>query len=117
MELTEAHLRYLQAIYDCSRQTLEVSPAAVAQALKVSRPSVTRMLGILMDKGYLVREPYGKIYLTDRGVLLARKFSKRAEELKTRIPRMGLHLSAEEIAQTAYQLAAILPESCWEEVP
>lgn len=116
MELTEAHLRYLQAIYDCSRQTLEVSPAAVAQALKVSRPSVTRMLGILMDKGYLVREPYGKIYLTDRGVLLARKFSKRTEELQSRIPRMGLHLSAEEIAQTACQLAAILPESCWEEV-
>lgn len=114
MELTATHLHYLQAIYHCSRQTLDVSPAAVAQELNVSRPSVTRMLGILMNKGYLVRERYGKIYLTDRGVLLARRFSDRVEQLQERIPRMGLPLNEDEVMQAAYQLAAVLPDACWE---
>lgn len=115
MELTETHLRYLLAIYDLGRVTPDVGAAAIANTLKVSRPSVTRMLNILMDRGLLVRERYGKIYLTDTGFLAARDFKRKVERLQARIPRMGLRLTEEELLDVACVLAAALPESALED--
>ncbi len=110
MELTETHLRYLLTIYELAQTTPDVGAAGVARALNVTKPSVTRMLGILMDKGLLVRERYGKIYLTDTGFLLAKGFRRRVEALKERIPAMALELTEEELLNTACLLAASLPE-------
>ena len=110
MELTETHLRYLLAIYDLSRVTPDVGAVEIAKILKVSKPSVTRMLGILMDRKLLVRERYGKVYLTDAGFLAARDFKRKVERLRQLIPQMGLALNEEELLDAAYVLAAALPE-------
>ena len=109
-QLSEAHLRYLMTIYDLAHTMLDVRAAEVAKVLQITKPSVTKMLGVLMDKGFLVRERYGKIYLTDSGFLLAKEFTKRVELLQTLIPNMGLALSEEELSLTAGLLAASLPE-------
>ena len=58
MEWTCTHLRYLLAIYTLSQKAPNVGAAAVARALGVSCPSVTRMLGILTQRGLLERERY-----------------------------------------------------------
>ena len=50
----------------------EVTPLAVAQAMGVTKPSVTSILSCLMKHDVIVRKRYGKVYLTDRGVLYAR---------------------------------------------
>lgn len=110
MELTETHLRYLLAIYDLGRITPDVGAVEIAKVLHVSKPSVTRMLGILMDKKLLVRERYGKIYLTDTGFLAARDFKRKVERLQALIPQMGLELTEEERLDAACSLAAVLPE-------
>lgn len=109
-QLTETHLRYLMAIYDLARTTPDVGAAEVAKALKVSRPSVTRMLGVLMDRNLLVRERYGKVYLTDTGFLLAKNFKRKVERLQALIPRMDLELTEEELLEAACSLAAALPD-------
>lgn len=113
-QLTETHLRYLLAIYDLGRTTPDVGAAEVAKAMAVSRPSVTRMLGVLMDRGLLVRERYGKVYLTDTGFLLAKHFKRKVEQLRTLIPRMGMELNEEELLAAAYALAAALPDHVFE---
>ena len=110
MELTQTHLRYLLAIYDLAQTTPGVSAGDVSKVLAVSKPSVTRMMGLLMERGLLVRERYGKVFLTDAGVLAARDYQGRMERLRELIPKMGLSLSEEEQADTAYLLAAALPE-------
>ncbi|MDN0033004.1 MarR family transcriptional regulator [Oscillibacter valericigenes] len=110
MDLSSSHLKYLLTIYELSKTTLDVGAAEVARAMKVSKPSVTRMLGILMERGLLVRERYGKIYLTDKGILLARDFGSRVALLKARIPALGLPLTEEELLESAYLLASELPE-------
>lgn len=110
MGLTETHLRYLLTIYDLGRTTPDVGAVEIAKALGVSKPSVTRMLGVLMDRGLLVRERYGKVYLTDTGFLLARDFKKKVERLRGLIPQMGLALSEEELLDAACVLAAALSE-------
>lgn len=110
MELTQTHLRYLLAIYDLGRVTPDVGAVEIAKVLKVSKPSVTRMLGILMDRRLLVRERYGKVYLTDTGFLAARDFKGKVEHLRKLIPRMGLPLDEDELLDAACVLAAALPE-------
>ena len=69
MELTAAHLRYLLAIYDVSQTHLDICSRSIAEKLGVTKPSVVRIMNLLMERGMIVKEHYGKIYLTDRGIL------------------------------------------------
>ena len=61
MQLTKTHLRYLLTIDELAQTAPGVSAGEVAKALAVSKPSVTRMIGLLMEKGLLNRERYGKV--------------------------------------------------------
>ena len=63
MQLTAAHLRYLLAIYEVSRTHLDISSRSIAEKLGVTKPSVVRILNLLMEQGMIVKEYYGKIYL------------------------------------------------------
>lgn len=117
MEWTCTHLRYLLTIYTLSQKTPNVGAAAVARALQVSCPSVTRMLGVLAQRGLLERERYGKIHLTDQGMVLARTFSQKVTLVETRLPRMGLALTEEELYQAACLLAAALPDHVLDTAP
>ncbi|MBD5083503.1 MAG: hypothetical protein HDT33_00125, partial [Clostridiales bacterium] len=78
-ELREAHLRYLLAIYELSRSNPDVGTQAVAKALDCAKASVTKMAANLMDRNLLVRERYGKIYLTDTGFLMAKDLLRCVE--------------------------------------
>ena len=71
MELTAAHLRYLLAIYEVSQTHLDICSRSIAEKLNVTKPSVVRIMNLLMDRGMIVKEHYGKIYLTDRGIFVA----------------------------------------------
>ena len=117
MEWTCTHLRYLLTIYTLSQKTPNVGAAAVARALQVSCPSVTRMLGILAQRGLLERERYGKIHLTDQGLVLACTFSRKVALVETRLPQMGLALTQEELYQAACLLAAALPDHVLDTAP
>lgn len=111
MELTMTHLRYLLTIYTQAGEASTVS--GVAKTLGVSKPSVTRMLGTLMEKGLLVQERYGKVFLTDAGKQAARDHQTKVARLRLLIPRMGLNLTAEELEEAAWLLAAWLPAHVW----
>ena len=71
MELTSAHLRYLLAIYEVSQTHLDISSRSIAEKLGVTKPSVVRIMNLLMERGMIVKEHYGKIYMTDRGIWVA----------------------------------------------
>ena len=109
-ELREAHLRYLLAIYELSRSKPDVGIQAVAKALNCSKASVTKMMAILMELNLLVRERYGKIYLTDTGFLLAKDLLRCVEVIRERIPAMGIELTAEEATDLVYTMVVNLPE-------
>ena len=110
MKLTSAHLRYLLAIYETARENRDVSLTAIARKIKVTKPSASRTLKLLMDRNLILRERYGKIYLTDSGFLAARKFQKKVELFRGRIPRMGVALTPKEIQEAALALAEVLPD-------
>ena len=111
-ELREAQLRYLLAIYELGRNSPDVGTQAVAKALNCSKASVTKMMGILMDMGLLVRERYGKIYLTDTGFLLAKDMLRCVEVIRERLPAMRFDLTAEETTDLVQTIVVNLPEHC-----
>ena len=111
-ELREAHLRYLLAIYELGRTKPNVGTQDIAKALNYSKASVTRMVGILMDMELLVRERYGKIYLTDTGFLLAKDLLRCMELIRERLPAMGFDLAEEEKEEYIRIMAINLPEQC-----
>ena len=55
MELTPAHLRYLLAIYEVSQTHLDISSRSIAEKLGVTKPSVVRVLNLLMERGITAR--------------------------------------------------------------
>ena len=88
-ELREAQLRYLLAIYELGRNKPDVGTQDIAKAMNCSKASVTKMMGLLMDMNLLVRERYGKIYLTDTGFLLAKDLLRCVELIRERFPLAG----------------------------
>ncbi len=112
--LSAAQMRYLYKIYQISLSKPEVLSADIARKLKVSKPSVVKMLSTLSEKNLILKKRYGKISITDSGIRIAVEYEQRIQTLASLIPKMGLALTDEDIMAGAFALADALPESVWE---
>ena len=110
MELTAAHLRYLLAIYDVSQTHLDICSRSIAEKLGVTKPSVVRIMNLLMDRGMIVKEHYGKIYLTDRGIFVAKAVQEQLDLVLQNFPPVSIDLTDEERYTAALALTSSLPE-------
>ena len=110
MELTSAHLRYLLAIYEVSQTHLDISSRSIAEKLGVTKPSVVRIMNLLMERGMIVKEHYGKIYLTDRAIFVAKEVNAQLKEVLEHFPPVKLDLTEEEKFTAALALTSALPE-------
>lgn len=110
MDIGGKQLSYLLAIYQLNQQPEAVGSAEIARTLKCSKASVSNMMTTLMNRGLLVKERYGKVYLTDTGYLLARDAWHCMEQLMARLPRLELDMTDAEAQQAALALMTVLPE-------
>lgn len=110
MELTSAHLRYLLAIYEVSRTHLDISSRSIAEKLGVTKPSVVRIMNLLMDRGMIVKEHYGKIYLTDRGIWVAKQVDQELQNILAHFPPVSAPLTEEEKWNAALAMTSALPD-------
>ena len=110
MELTSAHLRYLLAIYEVSRTHLDISSRSIAEKLGVTKPSVVRIMNLLMDRGMIVKEHYGKIYMTDRGIWVAKQVDQELETILSHFPPVSGELTEEEKFAATLAMTSALPE-------
>mgnify|MGYP002519304381 FL=1 len=110
MELTSAHLRYLLAIYEVSLTHLDISSRSIAEKLGVTKPSVVRIMNLLMDRGMIVKEHYGKIYLTDRGIWVAKQVDQELQNILAHFPPVSAPLTEEERYNAALAMTSALPD-------
>ena len=110
MELTSAHLRYLLAIYEVSLTHLDISSRSIAEKLGVTKPSVVRIMNLLMDRGMIVKEHYGKIYLTDRGIWVAKQVNQELQNILAHFPPVSAPLTEEERYNAALAMTSALPD-------
>ena len=62
---------YLETIYILSKQLKAVRSIDVSERMGYSKPSVSRAMGLLKEKGFITVEPNGNINLTKTGETVA----------------------------------------------
>ena len=66
------------------------------------------MLSALMSRHLLVKERYGKVYLTDDGYVIAMRLERNIKVLEEKIPLMEISFTDDEIRKLARVIAVTL---------
>jgi len=74
---------YLEAIYNLLQKDDHAHSVDIAKAMGVTKPSVFKALQVLMEQGYIEKENYGSVTLTDRGKERAESIIKKHEAIRT----------------------------------
>lgn len=81
MEYTKSQEEYIKTIYILQNIEEEVRITDIANKLNVSKPSVTRSVQNLANKGVLNYKTYGSICLTEEGKILAKNIIKKQDTM------------------------------------
>jgi Mn-dependent DtxR family transcriptional regulator len=90
MELHESGQMYLETIHVLLQKNEQVRAIDVGEYLGYSKPSVSRALGILKQRGYLTVENDGFLRLTEEGRALAEKLYERHTVLSRLLISLGV---------------------------
>ncbi len=71
--LSESKKRYLAIMAELDPNGKGIRSINIAKELNVTRPSVHAMLTRLSDDGFLIKEHYGIVYLTDKGLDIGKR--------------------------------------------
>ena len=93
--LTASNIRYLLTMKELDRDGCGVRCVDLASALNLSKPSVSRAVGLLKQGGYLIMDKDGYLTLTDAGLDVAHKIYERHTVLSNLLIRLGV---SEEVA-------------------
>ena len=77
MHLQESGEMYLETIYLLSKNSDSVRSIDVCEKMGFSKPSVSRVGGVLKQGGYLYTDKNGYLFLTDEGKKVAHKTYER----------------------------------------
>ncbi|MCL2176658.1 MAG: metal-dependent transcriptional regulator [Firmicutes bacterium] len=81
---------YLEAIYTIKSKynKMKVKSVDIANYLGVSKPSTNRALNILIEYGYVEKEDYGAVTLTDCGINLAKSIKRKHDNIKLLLTKL-----------------------------
>lgn len=110
MSIHESGEMYLESIYVLSKRQGHVRAIDISEYMGYSKPSVSRAVGLLKNKGYITVDNSGAITLTATGEEVAQKIYERHIVLSSLLQRLGV--PADIAAQDACKLEhAISDES------
>ncbi|MFA5468051.1 MAG: metal-dependent transcriptional regulator [Sphaerochaetaceae bacterium] len=81
MKYSESVEMYLETILKIEEEKAKVHVVDIAKSLKISKPSVTKALGLMKSEKLILQEPYGSIYLTSKGRTVANKVYDRHKHI------------------------------------
>lgn len=90
MELHESGEMYLETILVLKNRLGYVRSIDIANEMNVSKPSVSRAVGLLKENGYITLDPNGMILLTGTGQSVAEKIYERHEILTQYLKALGV---------------------------
>ena len=90
MELHESGEMYLETILILKNRFGYVRSIDIANEMNVSKPSVSRAVGLLKDNGYITFDPNGMILLTESGSAVAEKIYERHKILTKFLTSIGV---------------------------
>ena len=90
MALLESGEMYLETILILSKQKSSVRAIDVGEYMGLSKPSVSRAMGLLKNGGYVVTDENGFLSLTDAGREVAERIYERHTLLTEILVRLGV---------------------------
>ncbi len=87
---TETKEDYVELIADLIEAHQEARLSDLAKRLGVSNPTASKVLNRLRDEGYIESKPYRSIFLTDKGLKLAKKCKERHQIVLDFLIRLGV---------------------------
>ena len=90
MRLQESGEMYLETIYVLSKSGKSVRSIDVSEHMGVSKPSVSRAIGILKSGGYVENGEDGFLHLTELGIETAEKTYERHSVLSRFFVSLGV---------------------------
>ena len=90
MSIRESGEMYLETIPILSRSSSEVHSLDVADYMNVSKPSVSRAVGILKNAGYIVTGKDNSLVLTDMGLEAAERIYDRHITIAEMLRSLGV---------------------------
>ena len=90
MSIRESGEMYLETILILSRSSSEVHSVDVADYINVSKPSVSRAVGILKNAGYIVTGKDNSLVLTDMGLEAAERIYDRHITIAEMLRSLGV---------------------------
>ena len=106
MELHESGEMYLETILVLKNRFGYVRSIDIANKMNVSKPSVSRAVGLLKENGYITLDPNGMILLTGTGQAVAEKIYERHEILTQYLKALGV--SGDTAAHDACKIEHVL---------
>lgn len=100
---------YLETIYRLGKEKETVRSVDVARALNVSKPSVSRAMGLLKDAGYIEIPKGGEISFTKAGLKKAEDLVKKHENI-VRFLMMTADISQETAEKDAENMKHFIQE-------
>lgn len=73
---------YLEAVYNLSCNNSQVRSVDIANSLKVTKPSTFKALQNLAEQGCIIKESYGIVMLTEKGIGLATEIFKKHKAIR-----------------------------------
>lgn len=112
MELHESGEMYLETILILKKRFGYVRSIDIANEMNVSKPSVSRAVGLLRDNGYITFDPNGMILLTETGQAVAEKIYERHRILTQFLKSLGV--SDVTAAQDACRIEHIISDETFD---
>ena len=90
MNINESQENYLERILLLQRRKGYARSVDIAQALGVTKPSVSHAMRMLREEGYIVMDADNLISLTPTGMGIARSMAERHEGIARVLIRLGV---------------------------
>ncbi len=109
IKLYESGENYLEAILILGKQGEAVRSIDIAHLMQVSKPSVSRAVGILRDGGFILVDAEGFISLTETGLEVAERIYERHRVLTDWLVDLGVpeEIASEDACKLEHDISAV----------
>lgn len=114
MSLYESGENYLETILILKEKLGYVRSIDIARELGVSKPSVSRAVGLLKSGGYITTDNNGTLLLTDAGIEVANKIYERHKIIEKHLVSIGV--SQETAANDACKIEHVISEESFKKI-
>ncbi len=114
MRLQESGEMYLETVYVLSKELPIVRAIDICEYRGVSKPSVSRAVGILKNGGYIDCGEDGGLTLTELGLEVAKKMYERHTVLTDYLVSLGV--DAETASEDACKIEHVISEATFEAI-